>query len=146
LQAFLYKSRLLHNPSPSSFCILIAIYYVHSIVKSAKPRTTYKEICEIDEDTLFELLFPKGEKPSSKPLPDFLCLHREMKKKWVTLQLLYEEYKRDNPDRYERTQLYCLYRDWIKKADPVMRINHKAGEKMLVAFSGDKPHYQDPAN
>jgi len=27
-----------------------------------------------------------------------------------------------------------------------MRINHKAGEKMLVAFSGDKPHYQDPAN
>ena len=30
---------------------------------------TYKEICEIDEDTLLELLFTKKE--SSKQLPDF---------------------------------------------------------------------------
>jgi hypothetical protein len=59
---------------------------------------TYKDICETDEDTLSELMFPKGVKPSVKPLPDFVYLHREMKKKGVTLQLLYEEYKRDNPD------------------------------------------------
>jgi len=25
-----------------------------------------------------------------------------------------------------------------------MRFSHKAGEKMFVDFSGDKPHYQDP--
>jgi len=106
---------------------------------------TYKDICETDEDTLSELMFPKGVKPSVKPLPDFVYLHREMKKKGVTLQLLYEEYKRDNPDGYERTQFYYLYHSWIKKADPVMRFTHKAGEKMFVDFSGDKPHYQDPA-
>ena len=35
--------------------------------------------------------------------------------------------------------------EWVKKADPVMRINHKAGEKMFIDFSGDKAHYQDPA-
>jgi len=106
---------------------------------------TYKEICETDEDTLSELMFPKGGKPSVKSLPDFVYLHREMKKKGVTLQLLYEEYKRDNPDGYERTQFYHLYHSWIKKADPVMRFTHKAGEKMFVDFSGDKPHYQNPA-
>ncbi len=33
---------------------------------------TYKEICETDEDILSELLFPKGEKPSVKLLPDFI--------------------------------------------------------------------------
>ncbi len=104
---------------------------------------TYKEICETDEDTLLELLFTKKE--SSKQLPDFPYLVGEMKKKGVTLQLLYEEYKRDNPDGYERSRFYQLYREWVKKADPVMRFTHKAGEKMFVDFSGDKPHYQDPA-
>ena len=104
---------------------------------------TYKEICETDEDTLLELLFTKKE--SSKQLPDFPYLVGEMKKKGVTLQLLYEEYKRDNPDGYERSRFYQLYREWVKKADPVMRFTHKAGEKMFVDFSGDKPHYQNPA-
>jgi len=106
---------------------------------------TYREICEIDEDALSELLFPKGEKTATKPLPDFTYLIAEMKKKGVTLQLLHEEYKKDNPDGYERSRFYQLYRDWVGKADPVMRITHKAGEKMFVDFSGDKPHYQDPA-
>jgi transposase len=106
--------------------------------------TTYKEVCEMDEDTLTGLLFPKEEKMSGKPLPDFNCLHGELKKKGVTLQLLHEEYKADNPDGYERTQFYHLYQEWAKKADPVMRFTHKAGEKMFVDFSGDKPHYQDP--
>ncbi|HRV23422.1 MAG TPA: hypothetical protein P5240_10500 [Syntrophorhabdaceae bacterium] len=32
---------------------------------------TYKEICEIDEEALSELLFPKGENPL-KPLPEFV--------------------------------------------------------------------------
>jgi transposase len=104
----------------------------------------YKEISGMEEDTLYDLLFPKTETTPVQVLPDFFYLHKEMKKKGVTLQLLYEEYKRDNPDGYERTQFYYLYHNWIKKADPVMRFTHKAGEKMFVDFSGDKPHYQDP--
>ena len=52
---------------------------------------TYQEICEMDEDALSGLLFPKEEKVSAKPLPDFNRLHGELKKKGVTLQLLHEE-------------------------------------------------------
>lgn len=106
---------------------------------------TYKEICEMDEDALSFLLFPGGERTASKPLPDFTYLMGEMKRKGVTLQLLYEEYKKDTPDGYERSRFYQVYHDWIKKADPVMRFTHKAGEKMFVDFSGDKPRYQNPA-
>jgi len=105
---------------------------------------TYKEISGMDEDALSGLLFPREEKASGKHSPDFDYLHGELRKKGVTLQLLYEEYKRDNPDGYERTQFYHLYHEWAKKGDPVMRFTHKAGEKMFVDFSGDKPHYQDP--
>jgi transposase len=105
---------------------------------------TYKEIAGMDEDVLSGLVFPKEEKVSGKLLPDFDYLHGELKKKGVTLQLLHEEYKSDNPDGYERTQFYHLYQEWAKKGDPVMRITHKVGEKMFIDFSGDKPHYQDP--
>lgn len=105
---------------------------------------TYLEIEEMDEDMFFDLLFPKEEKPQTKPLPDFAYLAGELAKKGVTLQLLHEEYKRDNPGGYERTQFYHLYHSWAKKAGPVMRFTHKAGEKMFVDFSGDRPACQDP--
>ena len=104
----------------------------------------YGEIMEMNDDLLSDLLFPKVEQTVSKPLPDFVYLTGEMKKKGVTLQLLHEEYKRDNPGGYERSQFYHLYGDWARKVDPVMRFTHKAGEKMFVDFSGDRPHYQDP--
>jgi transposase len=105
----------------------------------------YGEIMAMDDDSLSNHLFPRGEQSVSKPLPDFSYLTGEMKKKGVTLQLLYEEYKRENPGGYERSQFYHLYSNWARKLDPVMRFTHKAGEKMCVDFSGDGLHYQDPA-
>lgn len=114
------------------------------VEKLKELEATYEEISEMDEGALSDLLFPREVKVSKKALPDFDYLHRELKKKGVTLQLLHEEYKRDNPDGYERTQFYHLYHEWAKKGDPVMRLTHKSGEKMFVDFSGDKPCWQDP--
>lgn len=95
---------------------------------------SYDEIFELDDDALLKLICPKEEKRPSISLPDFPYLMKELKKKGVTLQLLYEEYIRDNPSGYKRSQFYKLYRNWIKTMDPVMRITHKAGEKMFVDF------------
>ena len=104
----------------------------------------YQELSVLGDDALEELLFPEEEKVPTKPLPDFVYLSKELTKKGVTLQLLHEEYKKEHPDGYERSRFFALYHDWLKKADPVMRFTHKAGEKLFVDFSGDKPHYQDP--
>jgi len=105
----------------------------------------YGEIAAMGDDELGELLFPQGEgQPPARPLPDFEYLAKEMTKPGVSLLLLHEEYKRDNPDGYEKSRFYELYNEWAKKADPVMRFVHKAGEKMFIDFSGDKAHYQDP--
>lgn len=105
----------------------------------------YAEISGMDEAELYNRMFPKCGVPHTKALPDFGYLMGELKRKGVTLQLLHEEYKRDNPDGYERSQFYTLFGRWAKKADPVMRFTHKAGEKMFVDYSGDKLHYTDPA-
>lgn len=105
----------------------------------------YTEIAGMGDDELENLLFPLEKKTPGKPLPDFAYLSKEMTKKGVTLSLLHEEYKKENPYGYEQTRFYELYAKWKKKADPVMRFNHKAGEKMFIDFSGDRAHYQDPA-
>ena len=104
----------------------------------------YGEIAVMGDDELEELLFPQGERAPAKPLPDFEYLSKEMTRPGVTLMLLHEEYKKDNPGGYERSRFYELYSRWSKKVDPVMRFTHKAGEKMFIDFSGDKAHYQDP--
>lgn len=79
-----------------------------------------------------------------KAMPDMEYLNRELKRKGVTLYLLWEEYKNNNPDGYEYSQFAYYYRQWKKLLDPVMRINHKMGEKVFVDFSGFKPSIKNP--
>lgn len=107
---------------------------------------SYEEISKLDEDALHKILFPvTAEIPvTDKAMPDLEYLSKELKKKGVTLQLLYEEYLRDNPVGYSRSQFYEKYQNYAKKLDPVMRFNHKAGDKMFEDFSGDRPHYINP--
>ena len=106
----------------------------------------YEELSALDDEGIKALLFPRqgGTKASHKGMLDFDYLSEELKKKGVTVQLLYEEYSRDTPEGYSRSQFYKLFRHYAKKANPTLRFNHKAGEKMFVDFSGDRPHYINP--
>lgn len=117
--------------------------YVNKIEET---KLSYEELTALDEDAIYRRLFPAAaEIPvSDKAIPDFEYLTKELKKKGVTLQLLYEEYRKDHPEGYSRSQFYEKYREYAKKLDPVMRFNHKAGQKMFEDFSGDKPHYINP--
>ena len=99
-------------------------------------------IAALDDSSLKTLLYPEGRGVlSRKPLPDFDYLRLEMKKKGVTLQLLWEEYRSVHTDGYSRSQFCELYNKHGKTLDPVMRFDHKAGEKLFVDFSGDRPSY-----
>jgi transposase len=63
-------------------------------------------------------------------------LHQELKRKGVTRQLLWEEYRSQHPDGYGYTQ-FCEYYDrWKKKLSPVLRQRYIAGEKTLVDWAG----------
>lgn len=98
-----------------------------------------------DED-LHRLFF--SETPANTPkkaLPEFQTLQKELKKKGVTLQLLWEEYRAVHPEGYGRSQFFQMYRVFAKTLHPVMRLEHKAGEKLFVDFSGDRPAYVDKA-
>ncbi len=94
---------------------------------------------ELDEGRLEAMLYtadpPRSE---TKALPDWSLVHKEMRRKGVTLYLLWQEYKQEHPmDGYQYSQFCERYRRYRKKLDVVMRQNHKAGDKAFVDWSGD---------
>jgi transposase len=92
----------------------------------------------MDDARLEELLFPPTVLPPSieRPLPDWLYIHSELRRKGVTLSLLWQEYKAQHPTGYQYSQFCYWYRQWAKKIDPVMRQEHRAGEKLFVDYAG----------
>ena len=92
---------------------------------------------ETDEAALERLLFPvEPQTQKDFPMPDLAYVHTELKRKGVTLRLLWEEYLCDNPGGYQYTQFCHYYRKFKSKLNLSMRQNHKAGEKMFVDFAG----------
>ena len=71
-----------------------------------------------------------------RPLPDFAEVHRERRRKGVTLMLLWEEYKAAHPDGLMYSAFCDRYRAWQGQLDVVMRQTHRAGEKLFVDYAG----------
>ena len=92
---------------------------------------------DLDDAGLEARLFPPVV-PSNvqRPLPDWAYIHTELRKKGVTLQLLWVEYREANPDGLGYSQFANLYRQWRRHVDVVMRQHHRAGEKLFVDFAG----------
>ena len=99
---------------------------------------------DIDDPKLETLLFPNTQgRPKNCEEPDWNCIHLEYKKKGVTLQLLWEEYKVEHQDGYQYSQFCERYRQWKKTLQISMRQEHRAGEKMFVDYAGPTVPYVD---
>ena len=97
---------------------------------------------ELSEEELYQKLFgdpiPIPE-TKSKPLPDWEEVNKELRKKGVTLQLIWMEYIEKYPDGYKHSQFGEYYRRWKKEhSEPRMRIVHVGGERMQVDYAGVK--------
>lgn len=71
-----------------------------------------------------------------RPQADWRKVYEELKKKSVTLTLLWEEYRQENPEGYQLSQFCEHFRRWKKKLDVSLRQTHKAGEKLFVDYAG----------
>jgi transposase len=99
----------------------------------------------IAEDlNLEEILIGKKQENPKKPLPEWEAVHREMKRKGVTLKLLWEEYKQAHPGGYQYTQFSVKYKAWLGTRNLSMPQIHKAGEKMFVDYAGQTIPVDDP--
>ena len=90
-----------------------------------------------DEAALEALLFPARTKPARFVEPDYFQIHQELKRKGVTLQLLWAEYVAQYGGQAYRYSRFCaLYRQWRTKQKRSLRQLHKAGEKAFIDYCG----------
>lgn len=113
--------------------------YLHRFVEK---RLTYTELDKMSDHEL-ERLFCPPEHPKREKcfdelqslLPEF---ERRMRRKGMTIGILFEQYKEQYPGGYAITQFYKYYRHFVKRAKPVMHLEHKAGDKVFIDFAGEK--------
>lgn len=92
---------------------------------------------DLDDDLLYTKLFPPATNTKTqRPLPDWVWVHKELKRKGVTLYLLWHEYRSQHLDGYALSRFCELYREFTGKLNPSMRLTHRAGDKLFVDYSG----------
>ena len=91
-----------------------------------------------DADLERRLFQPVGETRRGLAPPDWTAVHRELRRKDVTLALVWEEYRAAHPDDGYGYSRFCeLYRRWEGRLSPTMRQHHFAGERAFVDYAGD---------
>ncbi|PDT64016.1 IS21 family transposase, partial [Bradyrhizobium ottawaense] len=94
---------------------------------------------ELDDDVRLEnrLYPPPSDRPSEeRPQPDWALVHRELRRRNVTLMLLWEEYCDANSDSFSYAWFCERYRECAGRLKPTLRQVHVAGEKLFVDYSG----------
>jgi len=92
-----------------------------------------------DEDVIYEILFPEKKLPrlsKERPLPDVENIHKEIAKKGVSFELLWQEYKEMHPNGYACSQFKEHYYRYKRKLNPSMRQTYIPGEKLFIDYSG----------
>jgi transposase len=97
---------------------------------------SYIEISRMSDEQLRQIFQSKKTGQKARPQPNWEEIHQELKKKGVTLQLLWQEYKQTYSDGYQSTQFCEHYNRWRGKLDVSMRQSYKAGERMFVDYAG----------
>jgi transposase len=87
---------------------------VHDVVARARAAGLRWPLpAELDDAALEARLYPPPKGRDGRPLPDFTTLYRELKRRGVTLELLWQEYRQTHPECGYGYSRFCdLHREW----------------------------------
>lgn len=112
------------------------------IQKFHRGHLLFEQICEMtdhDLEQLFGAVEPVIKDVRFEQLQALLPqMEKQLKRKGVTILLLFEDYKKQCPNGYGITQFYKYFRDHLKRVQPTMHLEHKAGDKLFIDFAGEK--------
>ena len=108
------------------------------LLRFEKAGLAWPAAATLDDTTLERQLFPPASPAptAGRAVPDWSHVHRELRRKGVTLTLLWHEYKAAHPEGFQYSWFCDQYRAWAGKLDVVMRQEHRAGEKLFVDYAG----------
>lgn len=108
---------------------------------------THSEAQALDDAALNARLHPQRYVYPQFAVPDFGEIHRELRRKGVTLQLLWEEYRAQAQGvPYSRSRFCERYSEFRQLLRRSMRQTHVAGEKLFVDYAGPTVPLIDPAS
>jgi transposase len=108
-------------------------------------KLTWAKVSTLDPAGIHQLFNRAARGGKEKNTPDLAVLHDQLQGKSMTLQLLWEDYRRDDPDRaLSYSHLAAKLKVYRARLPSVMRQHHRPGERAFVDYSGLRPHYLDP--
>lgn len=112
------------------------------IQKFHREHLTFEQISEMtdhDLEQLFGSVEPVVKDARLDQLQTLLPeMEKQLKRKGMTILLLFEDYKKQYPNGYGITQFYKYFRYYLKRVQPTMHMEHKAGDKLYIDFAGEK--------
>lgn len=128
----------LTNRKIAKSCAMSHVTVGKYLALAEKAGITWPLPDDIDDGELEQCLYQKADRPACKKpvMPSMEYLFKELKRKHVTLQLLWYEYKQDYPEGYQYSYFCEQYQKWRKGLDISMRQEHLAGEKLFVDYAG----------
>lgn len=137
-----YENKLSHRAIAQS-CVIGCTTVREYVIRAESAGLSWPLSPEMDEGVLEGLLFP-SKSDDTRPLPDWSAVHHELRRKGVTLLLLWQEYKESYPDGYNYSRFCELYRAWQGKLDVTLRQEHKAGDQLFVDYVGQTMVVKNP--
>ena len=143
--------RLKHDNRMSERQIAVAIGMARSTVADCLGRARVAGIGwpipdAIDDAELERRLFPAHANASPTRLPpDWSHIHKELQRRSMTLQLVWEEYRGEQPEGFGYSRFCELYSAWKGTVSATMRQTHGPAEKLFVDYAGDTVEVIDPA-
>jgi len=107
---------------------------------------SYDQLLALDDLTLKELCAPTSEVSTDRYehlASQFEYFSKELTLPGCTLLELWQRYREKYPHSYGYTQFTHHYNLWAKKLTVSGKLNHKAGEKLFIDYTGKKLHVVD---
>ncbi|MEB0280895.1 IS21 family transposase, partial [Mucilaginibacter sp. 10B2] len=108
---------------------------------------TFEEVNALNDKELEDFFGKSKEAPPNSRMQSMLrCfphVDKELKRTGVNRHMLWEAYRKEFPEGYQYSQFCFYYTQWKARVNPVMHMEHKAGDKLYVDFAGEKLSFTD---
>ena len=102
----------------------------------AAQLSSYDKVVALSDEELKAIVFAIRPYPGGEAPIDFEYVFKELKRKHVTLKLLWGELSQTHPHLFKYSRFCELYRGWCQAQSISLRQHHKAGEKLFIDYAG----------